>query len=149
MAMTKSLSIRLYELLKSEFPNSSQNLAKFARKRDFMKNHNCILKSSDGELYIGINDDGWLTGAKLISIACGDFQTWAFATKETANCEDVTEWFINEYSKKGMCAYTDMRHTWHQGAHDEELEDGDKRTCEHCGKTETLHSKMVRKIWWQ
>lgn len=149
MAMTKSLSRKLYELLKSEFPNSSENLAKFAKKRDYMKNHNRILKDSDGELYIGINDDGWLTGAKLMRIACGDFQTWAFASKETSSCEDVTEWFISEYSEKGMCAYTDMRHSWIQGVHDKDLKDGEVRTCEYCGKTEVLHSEMVRKIWWQ
>lgn len=149
MNTTKSLSIRLHELLTSEFPNSSKNLSKFARKRDYMKNHNRILKDSAGVLYIGINDDGWITGAELMRVACGDFQTWAFASKETAKCEDVTEWFIKEYSGKGMCAYTDMRHSWNKDNDEDRLDDGSTRACKYCNKRETLHSKMVRKTWWQ
>lgn len=147
--LTKSLSVQLHELLKSEFNNSSQNLAKFARKRDYMKNHNRILQSDSGVLYIGINDDGWLTGARLIDVACGRFQTWAFADKETANAKDVTEWFIEEYKAKGMCAYTDMRHEWDLTEPDSTLEDGTTRSCIHCHKVETLDSKMVRKTWWE
>lgn len=148
MKLTKSLSIRLYELLKSEFTHSSANLKKFASKKSYLKNHNRILKGSDGELYIGINDDGWLTGARLNSVICGDFKTWAFADKTIACCEDVTEWFINEYKEKGMCAYTDWRHEWDTIEH-EQTKDGTTRKCIHCGKEETLHSKMVRKTWWE
>lgn len=143
--MKKKLSIRLYELLKSEFPNSSQNLAEFAKKRDYMKNHNRVLKGCNGDLYIGMNDDGWLVGAKLIRVACGDFKTWAFASKKTFSFEDVTEWFISEYKEKGMCAYTDMRHKW-----DEYCESGDDfRKCKHCEKVEQRMVKMVPKVWWE
>lgn len=146
--LEKSLSIKLWELLKSEFTHSSANLKKFASKRDYMKHHNRILKSESGELYIGINNDGWLTGAQLNRVACGDFKTWAFATKDVANCKDVTAWFIANYSKKGMCAYTDMRHVWDNETLASKLEDGSIRICIHCGKTESLKSEMVRKTWW-
>ena len=146
--LQKSLSLRLHDLLKSSFENSSENLARFARRRDYMKNHNRILKSDNGKLYIGINDDGWLTGAELNRVVCGDFKTWAFADVTVRNCEDVTEWFIEEYKAKGMCAYTDMHHEWLED-HDDNSPDGTTRTCIYCGKVETLKSKMVRKIWWE
>lgn len=147
MKLERKLSVRLHDLLKSEFENSSQNLKRFARKRNYMKDQYRILKHDD-ILYIGMKDDNRLTvGAKLLRVACGVFDTYAFMGIDDA--EDVTEWFISEYKAKGMCAYADMRHDWHQGAHDEDLDDGDKRQCSHCGKVEVLHSRMVRKIWWE
>ncbi|WP_153448763.1 hypothetical protein [Vibrio algicola] len=146
--MEKPLSIKLHALLSSEFPNSSQNLAKFARSKKYKElKSNYRIYRIGGDLYIAYkSDEEWLCGAKLIRVACGYFETFASLTP---SYEDVTEWFISEYSQKGMCAYTDMRHEWHQGAHEEELEDGETRTCFHCGKTEALKSKMVREIWWE
>lgn len=147
MAMQKPLSVVLHNLLKSNFTHSSDNLAKFARKKDYMKNYYRVLKS-DGELFIGyMTDNNLLSGAKLTRIACGNFDTFAFAGVK--NPEDVTEWFIGEYKKKGMCAYSgDWNHQWIQDSHEESLEDGSVRECKHCGKFEKLESKMVRKIWW-
>lgn len=147
MSMTKSLSRKLYELLKSEFPNSSQNLANFARGKTILKSHYRVYKDSNDDLYLGfIDDTNCFCGAKLLRIACGNKQTFAFGLSSPV---DVTEWFLKEYSEKGMCAYTDMRHTWNQDDHEDKLDDGSIRTCQHCGKVETLHSKMVRKTWWQ
>lgn len=146
--MEKSLSIRLYNLLLSEFPNSSQNLAKFARSKKYkeLKNHYRIYRSGD-DLFIAYqSDNGLLCGAKLTRVACGYFETFAFPVRDV---KDVTAWFIDEYQQKGMCSYTDMRHEWDQWSHDEDLKDGETRTCFHCGKSETLKSKMLRKTWWE
>jgi hypothetical protein len=148
MAMTKSLSIRLYELLKSEFPNSSPNLAKFARGKKYtdLKNYYRMYRSESGDLHLGfIDDKNCFCGKKLIRLACGEFQTFAYSI---LNPVDVTEWFISEYSQKGMCTYTDMRHDWIEDV-DNAAPDGTTRTCRFCGTTETLRSKMVRKTWWE
>lgn len=145
--MEKSLSIKLRNLLLSEFPNSSQNLAKFARKKDYSKNHYRILKDENGTLYIGIQDEPWLHGAELLRVACGDFKCWAFPIIEP--CEDVTKWFIGEYKEKGMCAYTDMRHEWDIKEPDRDLGAGSTRMCIHCGKMEMMKATMVRKTWWE
>lgn len=145
--MEKPLSIKLHELLLSELPNSSQSLAKFARKKDYSKNDYRILRDENGTLYIGIRDKSWIHGSKLISVASGDFNVWAFPRIES--CEDVTEWFIREYKEKGMCAYTDTRHTWRQKDNDSNLSDGEIRKCAHCGKIEVIKSKMIRKTWWE
>lgn len=144
--MEKKLSVKLHELLKSKFTHSSENLAKFARKKSYMKNHYRILKVGD-ELFIGwIDDIGLLNGAKVLRVSCGNFDTFAYTG--ITKSEDVTEWFMDEYRKKGMCAYAgDWRHDWDV---EENLlmEDGSIRTCVHCGKEEKLESKMVRKMWW-
>lgn len=143
MAMTKPLSMRLYNLLRSEFEHSSQNLKRFANKRNYLKNHNRIIKAG-GELYIGFIDDiGLLNGAKLVRVACGQFDKYAYTGIKHA--EDVTEWFMSEYQNKGMCAYTDMRHVWN-------IKDGHvgtTRFCIHCGHKETKRSEMVEKTWWE
>ncbi|CAM0054328.1 hypothetical protein VPHF89G1_0033 [Vibrio phage F89 g1] len=147
--MEKPLSIKLHKLLLSEFVNSSQNLAKFARSRKYssLKSHYGVYKDSNGELHLGfIDDTKCFCGRKLIRLACGDHQTFAYAIE---NPTDVTEWFIDEYKEKGMCAYTDMRHEWIKCGDDQSLPDGYIRVCDHCGKEETLKSKMVRKIWWE
>lgn len=146
--MEKPLSIKLHKLLLSELPNSSQNLARFARTKKYkeLKQHYRIWKSEDGELYIAYKSDNTLIcGLKLIRAACGNFDTFAFPVI----AEDVTEWFMREYKKKGMCAYTDMRHEWDIKEPDKCLSDESKRVCIHCGKVEILKSKMVRKTWWE
>lgn len=145
--MENPLSIKLHKLLLSEFSNSSQSLAKFARKKDYSKNDYRILRDENGTLYIGIRDRSWIHGSKLISVASGDFNAWAFPRIES--CEDVTEWFIREYKEKGMCAYTDMRHEWDVKIPDEDLGAGSTRMCIHCGKREMMKATMVRKTWWE
>lgn len=148
MAMTKSLSIRLYELLKSEFANSSKNLRAFANGKKYsgLKNYYRIYKDSNNDLHLGfIDDTNCFCGRKLMLLACGNKNTYAYGLDSPV---DVTEWFIVEYKEKGMCAYTDMRHEWDIEAK-ESSPDGTKRTCIHCDHSETLHSKMVRKTWWE
>lgn len=148
MSMTKPLPIRLYELLRSEFEHSSKNLRAFARSRKYtdLKYHYRIYKDKHGELHFGFIDDFMFCGRKLIRLASGDKQTFAYRIDSPV---DVTEWFISEYKEKGMCAYAgDWRHEFGEGW-DSDGEDGSTRTCKHCNKTETLHSKMVRKTWWQ
>ena len=148
MAMTKSLSIKLYELLKSEFPNSSVNLRSFALSKKYkeLKNHYRIYECADRVLHLGcVSDNGLFCGRALIRIACGDKATYAYHLNDA---QDVTQCFIDEYSTKGMCAYTDMRHDWLED-HDDSCQDGVVRTCKYCDHTETLHSKMVRKVWWE
>lgn len=144
--MEKKLSVRLHELLKSNFDHSSENLAKFARKKDYMKNYYRIIKVSD-ELFIGwIDDTGLLNGAKILRVAGGNFDTFAYTG--ITESEDATEWFMSEYKSKGMCAYAgDWRHDWNVDENPQ-LQDGTVRTCVHCGKEEKLESKMVRKTWW-
>lgn len=144
--MKKSLPIQLYETLRSEFEHSSKNLRKFAGKRDYLKDYNRILKADD-ILYIGYIDDiGLLCGNRLLQVACANFDTFSYTGIKQV--EDVTEWFIKEYKEKGMCAYNDWRHEWDKNEIDSKLPDGAVRKCLHCGKVETLHSKMVRKTWW-
>lgn len=147
MAMTKKLSVILHDLLRSEFINSSKSLRKFARKRDYLKDHYRILKHED-VLYIGyVGNNGWVVGAKLLQVACGYFITYAYP--HIKDVEDVTQWFIDEYKNKGMCAYAgDFHHEWNVDENPQ-LEDGTVRTCIHCGKQETLKSKMVKKTWWE
>ena len=148
MAMTKSLSTKLYELLRSEFPNSSASLRSFALSKKYkeLKNHYRIYRSADGYLHLGfIDGSGFFCGRDIINLACGDKDTYAYNLNDA---QDVTQFFINEYSTKGMCAYTDMRHDWLED-HDDSHPDGVVRTCKYCGHTETLHSKMVRKVWWE
>lgn len=152
MTMTKSLSIRLWELLKSEFPHSSKNLAKFARSSKYtgLKNHYRMYKDYDGDFHLGfIDDTNCFCGRKLLRLACGHYETFAYSLSEPV---DVTEWFIKEYQEKGMCAYTHMRHEWsgefESSSPASSLKDGTIRTCIHCGKTETLKSQMVRETWW-
>jgi hypothetical protein len=146
MGMQKSLSVRLHDLLKSTFEHSSCQLARFARKKSYMKNKYRVIKAND-ELYIGyMSDNNLLCGARLMRIACGNPNTFAFTGINTH--EDVTEWFINEYKSKGMCAYSgDWNHAWNVDEN-HEIADGTVRTCKHCKKQETLKSKMVRKTWW-
>ncbi|WP_105901400.1 hypothetical protein [Vibrio gangliei] len=146
--MEKSLSIKLQNLLLSEFPNSSQNLASFARSKKYkgLKHHYRIYQAND-DLFIAYqSDNGLLCGAKLIRVACGDFETFAFPVSDAT---DVTAWFIDEYQQKGMCAYTDMRHEWDIKNPDEDLGAGSTRMCFHCGKMEMMKVKMVRKTWWE
>ena len=146
--MEKKLSVRLHELLKRNFEHSSDNLARFARKKGYMNNYYRVLKVGD-ELFIGyMTDNNLLSGAKLMRVACGSFETYAFTG--ISNPQDVTEWFMSEYESKGMCAYAgDWRHVWLQDCHDESLDDESVRECKYCGKKEALKSKMVRKIWWE
>lgn len=146
--LKESLSLRLHKLINSSFENSSVNLAKFARCRKYqsLKKHYRMYKDANGDLHLGfIDDTNCFCGRKLIRLACGDNQTFAYRLEAP---EDVTEWFIEEYKAKGMCAYTDMRHEWKEG-YDNCSTDGTVRTCAHCGKAEILKSKMVKKIWWE
>ncbi|WP_027697212.1 hypothetical protein [Vibrio litoralis] len=146
--MEKPLSIKLHKLLLSEFPNSSQNLAKFARSGKYLrlKKHYRIYRDANDDLHIGFCDDIFLNGRNLLSIACGDFQTFAYS-----NCQmqDVTEWFMREYKEKGMCAYTDMRHEWDMNEPDEDIGAGSTRVCIYCGKKEMMKATVVRKTWWE
>ncbi len=146
MGMQKSLSVRLYELLKSDFEHSSRCLAKFARKKHYLKSQYRVIKAN-GELYIGhMSDNNLLCGARLMRVACGNVNTFAFTGIN--DHEDVTEWFINEYKSKGMCAYSgDWNHVWNIDE-SPQLQDGAIRSCKHCGKREILESKMVRQVWW-
>ena len=149
MAMTKKLSVILCELLRSEFKHSSPNLKKYAssKKIKSLEHYIRIYKDSDRILHIGfIDDTNCFIGRRLLKIASGDFQSYAYGIN---GAEDVTQWFIDEYKKKGMCAYAgDWRHEWNVDENPQ-LEDGTVRTCIHCGKQETLKSKMVKKTWWE
>lgn len=148
MSMTKPLSVKLHDLLRSEFSNSSDNLRKFASSKKYkeLRNHYRIYKDEDGNLHLGyFSDNKWFFGRALIRIACGDKNTYSYRLSVK---NDVTEWFIEEYKQKGMCAYTDMRHEW-LGGYNDNSPNGTARTCIHCGHTETLNSKMVRKVWWE
>lgn len=146
MKMTKSLSKRLHDLLKSEFTHSSKNLRKFAlsRKYSVAKEWHRVYKDINDDIYIGfINDNGLFCGAKLIRVACGNFDTFCHGIDTP---KDVTVWFMSEYENKGMCAYAEgWNHVW-----SEFCEDGDdKRICIHCDKIETRMVKMIPKVWWE
>lgn len=147
METTESLPIQLHNLLKSEFPNSSANLRKFAdgKKYSYLEHHYRIYQDADGDLHLGfVGDNGLFCGRNLMRLACGQFDTFAYSLKTPM---DVTQWFIDAYSAAGMCAYTDMRHEWRED-HDDNAPDGTTRTCIHCGKVEMLHSELVLKTWW-
>lgn len=144
-----NLNSDLRKLLLTEFEHSSKNLQKYAKGkgknycvqvvREAWNNIDGHCEMKDGRLLIGFFDDtGYFCGPDLNQVRCGNFNTWAFMP---INYEDVTYWFMKEYSEKGMCFDGDSNHEFEA--------DKDTRTCKHCGKTQTRKTKMVEKVWWE
>lgn len=105
------------------------------------------LNGGNPTLYIGLMDEdgsGWFHGAQLRHICCvgRKIESWAYGPNfDTANWEDATEWFWDEYMRIGVCAiHGDLWHDWSICC--------DTRTCTRCGATE--HKQVVeftRDVW--
>lgn len=130
----------------------SWNLYRWLRKQDsdpeiFKKNK--IYKSNEGDLYIGTryggNTNDHVTGVRLRALCSGSSVgkfpicgSWIGSN----GWEDVTETFIAEYNRIGVCAiHGYMAHDWEYG--------GSLRGCKHCEKVERKKIKMVEVVSWE
>lgn len=100
-------------------------------------------------LYIGHMDDDtpgerWLHGRMLHNLCLHgqSIEGYAYGPgHDTEHWEEITEEWWAEYTKKGVCAiHGDLSHEW--------VEDGDTRTCKHCGKQEHRTTKLVEITVW-
>jgi len=101
-------------------------------------------------IYVGLYGDGYLHGARLAPILCGDFETWAFAVGN--GVREITDEFWKQYERDGRCAF-DRDHRMHfQNDEDRFTIIGATRRCNWCGEWHERHiEKRVqierREIW--
>lgn len=129
----------------------SENLKKFLAKPRNKHYQRVYLKQFDdfGEpvtewrphhIYIGLADDGWLHGARLSSILCEDFQTWAFGFGDKVT--DITDEFWKLYEQIGRCTF-DRDHRMHFINDDDRYTMiGSTRRCNWCGQ---WHERKLEK----
>jgi hypothetical protein len=96
-------------------------------------------------LYIGDQRDGeWIYARQLRNLCLigQKLEAYAYyAAHDTANWEDVTDWFWAEYMRIGVCAiHDDYSHNFD--------ERDDERVCRHCGKKEIRITEMVERRKW-
>lgn len=96
-------------------------------------------------LYIGYERDGkWIHARQLTNLCTHGARLDCFAygtAHDTENWVDVTDAFWSDYMKKGVCAiHGDYAHNWSQ--------EGGRRTCSYCGKTEKRETRMVPTEVW-
>ena len=103
-------------------------------------------------MFMGLADDGFVSGARLIRVLCGDFKTWAFPVGPNA-VTDITDEFWSMYERDGRCA-VDRSHRMHfRNAEDRFTEVGATRRCNWCGewhyKTITMRVNVERVEEWE
>lgn len=136
----------------------SQNLYKWLKKKP---NYNRVYKSpwnnisgynpENPTLMIGFKEDcenGWFHGNQLRRVCSGsrmDTQPFAYGCAEmrVSEWEDVTEQFIEEYKRIGVCA---IHGNW---AHRFESIGKTKKKCLNCGVVYKRKSKRVTKHYWE
>jgi hypothetical protein len=134
----------------------SPNLSKFLKKPRNKNYQRVYLKKLDNYnkpvsewrsnlIYIGrLFDDGYLHGARLSSILCGDFDTWAFAVGNGVT--DITDQFWMAYERDGRCVI-DRSHAMHfQTSDDRYTVINNTRRCNWCGQWHVRHVEKLTKI---
>lgn len=100
-------------------------------------------------LYIGYMDETesgerWLHGRMLRNLCLHGQKLDGYAYgpgHDTAHWEEITEQWWEQYMQIGVCAiHGDYAHDWD--------ENGDARTCRHCGKRERRTTKLVERTVW-
>lgn len=139
MTLAENRSSPLRKLLLTKFQHSSENLRRYAKGKGKDYCLSVIREIEDDRLLIGyFSDVGFFNGSNLHQVRCGNFKTWAFMPM---GYEDVTEWFMDEYEKKGMCFSGDSNHVFKTN--------GSIRSCIYCGETQVKKEEVVKRVYWE
>lgn len=149
----------LKEALKLKGDKYSDNFLKLSKKRnsiskvllvpwDMFDGHD----SKKGTLYFVCDhsDSFGLSGVGVHRVRCGYFTITCCVSFSNIHyskikTEDVTEWFIKNYTEKGKCMFDDNSHDWVKiNSH--------ARKCGNCGKHEQREVKTIvnrerKEIW--
>lgn len=144
----------LKDALMKVSPNHSENFRKFAKSkfrsnmRVYRVGFDCMngkCNIDDGVLYFGCLDGGFFTGVKVRSVRCKMFTLYCYSgfdgeSISEVGCKDVTDWFVREYLRVGMCIDGDMHH---------KLKGDDKLSqCIYCDKSFTKKQRVVTTDCW-
>ena len=112
----------------------SANLYRFLSANRAYAEHGRAYVDADGVMMLGINDDGWFHGTRMMRILCvgKKAECYAYSPGHIKGLREVVG-FWDEYLRIGRCAI-DAAHTIaFLNADSRFVEDGDARACTWCG----------------
>jgi hypothetical protein len=129
----------------------SPNLYQFLRHNKLIRLYGHVWKDKENTLWIGLKDDGFFIGARLIAALCHGGKT---PTASHAGIGPLTEVknFWNEYLQIGRCAIDRNHQMPFIGSENRfrTSDDPDIRTCKWCGITQQrkIHARTVIEEKW-
>lgn len=113
------------------------------------KKHNAwmsrVYRDSEGVLWIGFMDDGFLIGARLMSVLCLGVKAQTAAWSDLGEMVEI-DGFWRRYTAIGRCAI-DAGHTmFFIGDNGRWLVEGETRTCQWCGNHTQRQHKIMETV---
>lgn len=118
----------------------SPNLYRWLKKRDEIHRawNSRVFRDSKGVLWVGVLDDCYLIGAKLVGVLCNGTKEQSRAYPQGGNLEEIAD-FWPRYIRDGRCAIDTDHSMYFMGDEGRWSIDGETRRCLWCGNaTQTL-----------
>jgi len=125
----------------------SPNLHRFLsmRRSEMYRRHGKVYKDPDGVLWLGVFDEPYLLGARLMTVLCNGAKAKVFAHHAPAGLVEVPD-FWQTYMEVGRCAIDPAHEMFFAGDESRWSVDGDTRMCLWCGSCRQHREQYVVKL---
>ncbi|MCL4526433.1 MAG: hypothetical protein M1492_08060 [Gammaproteobacteria bacterium] len=126
----------------------SPNLYRFLRKHGSTRAKTWrVFRDGDNTLWVGLLDDGWLHGARLMGILCygAREQAWAHVPGSICDLHEVPQ-FWTDYMRIGRCAIDPEHRMSFIGDETRWSVHGNERSCLWCGNARQRLETWVEEV---
>ena len=115
------------------------------RNKKYRAKTSRVYRGEDGEIFVGMIDDGLLIGSRLSAVLFYGPKAQSFCFIGPGRIEEVAD-FWQRYIADGRCAI-DTEHRRHFiGDESRWLQDGDTRSCQWCGKAHQVLKRWTETV---